>query len=335
MKAKFKMKHLLYVSLITFASCSSPSGDGAKAAKLENQYAKECIEALHTLESEFVTNFNPDAYTYRQQALDEYTKRFNKICDTYYSNLDLAEIQASKLKKRHTGDYSDIQEFEAGYLAAKDIELQVTATKLTLAENVPAAVVASIDMIVPPTPDEARIMSDFEGHTMSEGFERSECYFSENWSLTVGDEVSISDLKIDNVVRKDKDDYVINASFVLNMEYLSFNAKAQVYYTLPSGADWKMDFVKSRGVRIIQTHKYDDCIQCAIEDDGWGGIDALFITNTSEVQLIVVGHITPQDSEESVTFNTIIPAGQKTHVGGLFDGGSVVDYDIVLVERES
>jgi hypothetical protein len=125
------------------------------------------------------------------------------------------------------------------------------------------------------------------------------------------------------------------------MEYISFNAKAQVIYRLPSGKDWEMEIAKSKGIRIIQTHKYDDCIQCEIADDGWGGIDALYISNTSEVQLLVVGHIMTEsrddskDGEEPKIFNTIIPAGEKVHVGGLLGGGNVIDFDIILVERES
>ena len=81
MKVTFTMKHLLYVSLIALASCSSPSGDGVKCAEVENQYAKECIEAIHALESDFVTGFDPADYTFRQQALDEYAKRFKNIVE--------------------------------------------------------------------------------------------------------------------------------------------------------------------------------------------------------------------------------------------------------------
>ena len=336
MKVTFTMKHLLYVSLIALASCSSPSGDGVKCAEVENQYAKECIEAIHALESDFVTGFDPADYTFRQQALDEYAKRFKNICDKYYRNLDQAAIEASKLKGKYTREYKDIQEFEMSYLAARDSELQTTATKMILSEEVPAAVKASINRITPPTPDVERIMLDFEGHTLSEGFERSECYFSEGWTLTVGDEVSISDLQIDKILRENKDEYNIEASFALHMEYISFDAKAQIFYRLPNGKDWEMEFAKSLGIRIIQTHKYDDCIQCEIADDGWGGIDALYISNTSEVQLLVVGHIITEDNEEEPkVFNTIIPAGEKVHVGGLFGGGDVIDFDIVLVERES
>ena len=334
MKGRFTIKLLLCVStMIALASCSSPADDGAKAAKLENQYADECIEEVHSLESKFVADFNPGAYSHRQEALDEYTRQFKNIYDNYDRNLDLAAIQTSKLKGRYSSDYKDIREFEDAYAAAKNYELLATAEMLR-SMPIPSGVIASINMILPPTPNPERIMRDFAGHTLSEGFERYECYFSENWFLTVGQEVSISDLKIDNVVRKDNSEYVVTTSFILSMEYITFNAKAQIYYSLPSGSDWKMEFVKSLGIRIIPTDKYKDCIRCVIEDDGWGGIDALFISNTSEVQLLVVGKIKTQNFDEPMIFNKIIPAGQKVQVGGLF-GGSVTDYEIILVERES
>ncbi len=72
----------------------------------------------------------------------------------------------------------------------------------------------------------------------------------------------------------------------LQKDCLYFNARVRICYVLPDGEDWEMDFVKSLGVRLVQTHKYDDCIRCEINDDGWGGINALFITNTSEVRLL-------------------------------------------------
>ena len=333
MKNTFNSKILTFVALMTFLSCSSPSEDGKKAAKAENQCATECLESIQQLESDFVSEFDADDYTYRADALKEYNKRFKELGEEYDENIAEATIQTSQLKGRYSDNYQDLEEFDAMYYATKDYDLQASATSALMANTIPPAVIASINKIIPPKPDVNQIMADFSGHSIKEGLERKDCYFSEQWSRTFGDEVSVSNLNIEDVSCEDNHEYVFTAAFVMKEGHLSYNAKACIHYTLPSGEDWKLDYIKSLGVRIIQTHKYDDYIRCEIDEDGWGGTNALFISNTSEIQLLVIGHIQAGYNKEQSTFCKPIPAGSKVQVGGLFAGGSVEDYDIILVER--
>lgn len=327
------MNRLLLTAFIVLVSCSSPEGDGRMAAKNENDCAESCIESIQRLEYKFVNDFTPQTYTYRSEAIEAYNREFRKIAEDFNQDLDEAAIRKSKLKGKYAENYKDLQKFEKGYEGEIDNDLYLSASKLITANVIPAAVLVSINLIIPPKPDEERIISDLKGHSLSEGFEKKDCFFSEKWRRTIGEQVDVKELHIEDVQNDDNKEYSFTATMVLQEKFLSYSSRVQVYYTLPNGEDWKIDFVKSLGIRVIQTHKYDDCIRCEIDDDGWGGIDALFITNTSEVQLLVLGHFVADKITRN--FSQLIPPGEKNQVGGLFGGGSVTDYEIIAVERES
>jgi len=323
-----------FIYLLLFAlliSCSSPERDGKKAARNQNRCAEKCIESAQKLESDFVNHFNPKNYSLRSQAVDAYKKQFKRIGENYYQDMDAAKIQKSKLKGKYANDYKKMEQFETAYDEEMDVELTTSALLLLSEDKIPSAVIASINGIIPPKPDNEVIKTNLVGHSLSEGFEKESCYFSEKWRLNIDDNVSINDLEVKEVLNDDIREYSFVASMILKKDYLSFNTLAQIYYVLPDGEDWKIDFVKSLGIRLIQTHKYDDCIRCEIDGDGWGGTNALFITNTSEVQLLVIGQIVA--GSQKLNFNQFISPGEKKKIGGLFFGGSVSDYKIVAVER--
>lgn len=327
------MKRLLYIALVALVSCSSPERDGRAAAKADNNCSETFIESVQKLETEFVSTFNPSKYVWRSDAIMAYNKEFKTLVDNYQRELDKSAISKSKLKGKYANSYKDLDIFEASFEEEKDTELSLLAQKLMSSETIPEAVKASINEIVPPKPDENRIKTDLNGHSLSEGFEKNDCYFSEQWRRTIGEQVEIKEMQIEEITCDDCHDYSFIATMVLQERYLSYTARVQVYYVLPDGEDWKIDFVKSLGIRLIQTDKYTDCIRCSIEDDGWGGIDALFITNTSEVQLLVIGHFVANKGTRN--FSQVIPPGEKKQVGGLFGGGSVTSFEIIAVERES
>lgn len=314
-------------------SCSSPESDGRKAARNENRCAENCIESAQKLESDFVNHFNPKDYSFRSQAVEEYKKQFKKIGEDYYRDIDAAKIQKSKLKGKYSSDYKKMDRFEAAYIEEKDNDLSASALLSLKEDAIPSAVIASINGIIPPKPDSEIIKANLVGHSLSEGFEKDNSYFSEKWRLDIDENVVIKELAVEEMQNDDSREYSFIASMVLQKDYLSFNTRAQIYYVLPDGEDWKIDFVKSLGIRIMQTHKYDDCIRCEIDEDGWGGTKALFITNTSEVQLLVIGQVVAGSQKRN--FNQIISPGEKKQVGGLFFGGSVSGFEIVAVERMS
>lgn len=152
--------------------------------------------------------------------------------------------------------------------------------------ELPPSVVAKIITITPSRPDENKIKLDLQDCTLSEGFDREECWFAEEqrWHLK---NYEIKDFTIDEVVTDTDSEYIFTAKMRLESDRNAFDAKAKISYVLPEGQDWKLEFVTSLGLSIVQTHKYDDLISCQLMDDGWGGVDAVFVSNNSNVELVV------------------------------------------------
>ena len=94
---------------------------------------------------------------------------------------------------------------------------------------------------------------------------------------------------------------------------------------------WKVEYVVSLGMDIIQTHKYDDCLNFSIVDDGWGGINTLQIKNNSGIELGCAGYV--KAGGEWRKFAVRIDPYKKGYVGGTFDGGNVTNYQIEFIER--
>lgn len=78
---------------------------------------------------------------------------------------------------------------------------------------------------------------------------------------------------------------ILIATTRLENKLNAFHARVKVSYRLPDAEDWKIEFVNSKGMTIVKTYKYDDSVRFEIMDDGWGGVNALFITNKAEVEL--------------------------------------------------
>lgn len=168
------------------------------------------------------------------------------------------------------------------------------------------------------------------GHKITEGFERSKCFFAEEarWKIKSG---SVSNFKIEKVVESSSTSYVIVASMRYRTHYTVFNSRVKIAYRYVKG--WKLEFVSSLGMRIIPSHRYEDCISCEIKDDGWGGVNALFVSNTIGVNLLVGGYLYFSDGKR-LPFNVYLPAYQtQQQVGGTFSGGSVRSFKIIFVER--
>lgn len=329
-----KLPNLLCLFLPLFIiSCSSPKSDGQDIAEAENKCAEKCLEAAQNLESSFVNNFNPSDYALRSDAIKDYKQRLQKIGNDYDNNIDEVTIRKAKLKGKYADDYHQMKEFELAYASTVDYTLVQSVTKFLLEDTIPASVIASINRIVPPIPDVEKLKEDLNGHSLNEGFEKQNCYFSEDWKRTIGKDVVLNELLIENIQNSGQKECEMTVTMKLKQDYLNLNACVLVYYYLPDGNDWTINFVKSFGTQVVQTHKFDDCIRTEIADDGWGGINALFIHNTSEVELLVLGHVVTSSGNRK--FSTLIPAGEKKQVGGLFGGGNVTNFEIVAVERVS
>lgn len=325
-------KVLLYVMLITLGStsCSSPESEGKKLAQRTNECAESFLKEKQKAETDFVSHFNASDYSTRTEALEAYDQAMIKVLDDYNARHDDVAVERSGIAGKYANDYKKMAAFQTAYEDIIDSGLGDMLMDAIAETEYPAAVLAMVRTIIPAKPDEDQIQKDLVGHQLTEGFEKEKCWFHEDyrWKIREGE---IHDFMIEEVLRADTKEYVFIATMRLQSELNAFNARVKVSYVLPETEDWKIEFVKSMGVSIVKTHKYDDLISCEIKDDGWGGIDALFITNNAEIELGVGVEIVADNSRKRYAVR--VSPGKKSQVGGLFAGGNVTSYEIEFVER--
>jgi len=325
-------KALVYVLLMTLGciSCSSPENEGKKMAQRMNECAENFIKEKQKAETDFVSHFNAADYTTRTEALEAYDQAMIEVLDDYNARHDDVELARSKVAGEYANDYKKMVAFQTAYEDNINSELGDMLMEAISETDYPAAVLAMVRKVIPPKPDEAQIQKDLVGHQLAEGFEKEKCWFHEDyrWKIREGE---IRDFMIEEVLRADTKEYNFIATMRLQSELNAFNARVKVSYVLPETENWKIEFVKSMGVSIVKTHKYDDLISCEIKDDGWGGVDALFITNNAEIELGVGVEIVADNSRKRYAVR--VSPGKKSQVGGLFAGGNVTSYEIEFVER--
>lgn len=185
-----------------------------------------------------------------------------------------------------------------------------------------------------PIPTKSVIATDLIGRKLSEG--RDNGYFQPDWRWTIEPgEISGLKIKSQNV----SDDY---CSFVVTMTLKSqdcptkYFATVQVDYSL-NKKRWQLTLVKSKGISIVKTERYLDCISTKIDDDGWGGVNCLKIKNNIDSPLLVGGIYRARNYVENETpewhkFSVVVDGLKTVGIGGTFGIGDVADYRIHFVE---
>jgi len=180
----------------------------------------------------------------------------------------------------------------------------------------------------PSKPNKSQIAKDLVGYKLSEGFENG--WFADDWYWQIKSG-QIKAMKIKQVIRDTNREYCIVVLIRLQGEVSAFNAKVKINYVLNRQNKWQIEFVNSMGMSIVKTHKYDDCIQYSIVDDGWGGVDCLQIKNNCSVELGVAGWLYANGKWRK--FAVRVEGNETTSAGGTFGGGSVEKYKVEFVER--
>ena len=188
--------------------------------------------------------------------------------------------------------------------------------------------VDSVFAVTPPKPSKTQIANDLVGYKLTEGFDDG--WFDKGWTWQIK-KGQIKSMNIKEVVRDTNREYCVIVLMRLQGEVSAFNAKVKVNYVLTKQNQWKIEFVNSMGMSIVKTNKYDDCIQFAIVDDGWGGVDCLEIKNNCSVDLAVAGWFYALDKWRK--FAIRVDGNEISSVGGTFGGGSVSKYKVEFIER--
>lgn len=182
---------------------------------------------------------------------------------------------------------------------------------------------------LPAKPTRKQIANDLIGIRLKEG--KTDGWYSDDWHWDVK-KGQIKALKILSTLENNKTDYCVLALVRLQSDVNAYNAKVKIRYRFDSKKNkWKMEYAFSKGMDIVKTHKYDDCLSFAIVDDGWGGVNMLQIKNNSGIELGCAGYI--RSGGEWRKFAVIIEPHQIGGVGGTFGGGNVTNYKIEFIER--
>lgn len=330
MRKRSPLSLLAIAIMLCLVSCSSPERTAEKAAIKANTCCSDYFKELEKCEEDFCASFDAGKYANRKEAIQDYRARKEKVYETYEQKMNEAQEAFNKGLNSFGRDYKEKSQYLQSYYASLDMdrlsEVEASAKDTVL----PDAVRMAVRSIMPSKPNLQQIQQDLIGHSLSEGLEPDECWFSKDWRWNI-EEGEVHDLHITETLRDTRDEYSFMADMVLQGEYTSFRASAQITYKLPEDEDWKIDYILSKGLRIIPTHKFDNILQFSIEDDGWGGVNALKIHNPSEIELVAFGFFYAYN--EWHRFVAIIPPGETKQVGGTFCGGNVTNYKIAYVER--
>lgn len=167
------------------------------------------------------------------------------------------------------------------------------------------------------------VCRDLVGHKLSEGTDNG--YHSRDWYWTI-EEGGIKDFRILSVRENTSNRYTIDAQMRLARHTGSaYNVKATIYY-VKTRRGWEIEFVKSRSMNIVRTHRYDDCIHLE-KGSGWLDKDDLYVTNNCELALEVGGKVCGIYSGWEKFSTRVLPRETKRI------DYSVADYTIDYVER--
>lgn len=329
------MKNLSSWCVVLFvflcASCSSPEDEGKKLALRMKECAESFIKEKQKAETDFVSHFNASDYHTRAEALEAYDQAMIKVLDDYNACHDDVVVERSEIAGEYANDYKKMAAFQTAYDNNIDSELNDRLSDAIAETDYPAAVLAKVKTIIPVKPDAAQIQKDLVGQELPEGYEGDESWFDKDWHWLIK-EGQIKNFNIEEVVKDDSKKYCVLATMRLEGDINAFDARVKISYWLPDAEDWRIEYVNSLGMDIVKTHEYDDCVSYEIKDDGWGGVNALFITNKTKITLGVCGYFNNTYGDKR-KFAVKVGPDETVQVGGTFGGGSVVSYETVFVER--
>lgn len=184
----------------------------------------------------------------------------------------------------YANDLKKMLKYKGSIKSGIDNSLELSVRKELSNKSIPETVMAAVRTIVPPKPDDAQIVKDLVGHSLSEGTDNG--YYSTNWRWVIEDD-EISDFHVKSVLSESSDDYMIIAHMRLTSAVgKKMDADVKIRYILPRDDDWTIEFVQSQGMKIVKTHLYDDCVY--VENGGWL-ITNKYIVNQCDVSLEVGG----------------------------------------------
>lgn len=154
-------------------------------------------------------------------------------------------------------------------------------------------------------------------------------YYRQGWYWKIESLQELKSVKVRKAVKQGKD-YVLDVHLILQGEHNQHEADVKITYVLNRYNNWTLDVLETKDMKIVQTHRYDNCMTARIT--GWSGEYQLELTNRCDVPLVVGGKILSEFGGTWQKFSTVVDANGLGIVGGLFLI-SVRDYKIHFIER--
>ena len=308
------------VGCLLFVGCSvNPYEKGADLASGYDACVSSYIAAAEQIGDDFAGQI-PGNYQSRAKAVEDYLSLVDECYMDYLRKWQKIEAKERTVRKS-LKSASELADFESG-LASNRVNHSFVVEPDANNIEIPAPVIKQLRTIFPPKPGDNQIIVDLVGHSLSEG--KSNGYYPQSWRWII-EENSISDFKIISTEEDSKNRYTILTTMRLCSDTRAYDTKAQISYILDDLHDWTIEFVQSKGMDIVKTHRYDDCVKCYISRGGL--IGNLLAENNCEIALEVAGREL-NHSGEWVTFCCIVPPHQQKVISN-----NDTDFRIDYIER--
>lgn len=304
------------LSAILLVGCAvDPYKQGRSLAEEYDECVTQFTAALAKVDDAFVEG--SEHYATRTEATNAYHKSQKECYRTYSNKWSSLETKAHKAVSRY--EAKDLSQFISG-LSTRSYDRFPTQAEIENAElSVPVR--RRISQIIPPIPTEDDIMRDLVGHQLTEGY--SEGYHEINWKWEI-QEGQISDFLIVEEQENSEAHYRILVTMTLTSATCAYKAKVAISYILDDIHDWRIEYVQSKGMDIVRTHRYDDCVKCYYTKGISGSLVAF---NSSDVALEVGWRELGYDNKWH-KFSRIARPHEQTHLSW-----TQIDFIVDYVER--
>ncbi len=316
-----KTKVFLLFTLCILISCSSPESDGKLAARKYCDCEKNRMESINHAYQKFLRDFKSYNFKSRVEAREKIAEFEKEIEMDYLANKMDADDFYKKVKNRYLTNFEKNLQFEYAFNQYYNANIKVENSYIQLEKQVNK----QIANIIPPKPDIEKVCLDLVGRKFTE----KETVEFPNLSWEITDNL----IKQCDIISEEQcgDEYTYNIHLILQENGGKYEVDIHLFYVLfDNESDWKIDFVESKGLKVIRTGKYNGCITANIE-----GINyeySLNLVNHCDVELVIRGQVLNQSTNKWQDFIKIIKPNGKETVGCWFFL-SVEDFRIDFIER--
>lgn len=264
-------KLLLAISAMLFfsfmlESCTSPAKKGKHFAENENEIYQHSQKEAERLIDSYTSDFQPENYSLRQEAKDEWQSRHTDIVRLLNESIENNQNEI-KAFLSDLGNDEQVEFMKTYRQTLHTVQNNELWQQLNDSE-IPPEVLHSISLIKPEKPNEAQMTKDMEKMSLNDvegGY-----YYEANQTIQITD-YDITNLKITDIVTNTSTEYTVKASMSLlgkvNKER-RIDVICTIRYLLPDYDDWTIDFIKTESLTPVSAEAYSGCVKLIVSG-GW------------------------------------------------------------------